>query len=238
MAIHYNTKIVTNGLTFVYDSSNSKTGNNKEVLSGATGSVTAGEIQFASNSLTETMWSSVATNAGTAPAPGTGFSMNMWTKRTATTIGDWEEICLIEWNRRCMWFGYFYNTTDRFHCSFPYFDAANAFTYWSVDPFFSDAGITHQINVWYNICVTYNNATRLLSTYINSNPALSGTRPGTGDLIRPIDSSNNGTFRIFGGASSTAFENNRTGTFHFYNRPLTLSEIKQNYNALRGRYGV
>jgi hypothetical protein len=238
MGVNYNPKIVTDGLTFAYDGTNPRSGSSKELISGSSGSVYSYEIQFNSNSLTETMWSSVASNAGPAPAPGTGFSVNLWTKRTANTIGSWEEICLIDVNPRMMWFGYYNNQTARFHCSFPYYNASNVFTYWSVDPYFSDAGIEHQVNVWYNVCITYNNSTRLLSTYINTNFALSGTRPGTGDLIRPINSPNSNCIRIFGAESSTLFENNRTGLVSFYNRALTVEEIKQNFNALRGRYGI
>lgn len=228
--------IVTSGLTFAYDPKNTIYGNTKDAVSGATGNILASEIQFSSNSLTETMWSSVASNSGTAPSPGTGFTMSIWTRRTAQTNGDWEEVCLIEQDRRMMWFGYFINTTDRFHCSFPYFDASNNFTYWSVDPYFSDAGLTIQVGSWHNISITYNNSSRLLSTYINAKPALSGTRPSTGDLIRPINSSPNSTIRIFGGETSTSFENNRTGAVYFYNRALSLNEIKQNYASLRKMY--
>lgn len=235
MGVGYNPKIVTTDIAFCYDEVNAKTGNTKEVLSGATNTYTsASEISFAPNELTNKMWSTGAGKDFTST--GAGFTLNVWTKRTAITTGDWNPVCVLEWNQRCMWFGYFFNTTDRFHCSFPYYNASNVLTYWDINPYFSDAGITHQIGRWYNICLTYNNSSRLLSVYFDTTLALTGTRPGTGDLVKPYNTTEN-PIRIFGTRGDTTY-NHSTGYTAMYNRALTLTEVKQNFNALRGRFGL
>jgi hypothetical protein len=235
MAIGYNPSVVTNGLTFCYDETNTKSGTTKELVTNATSvGVFTSEIRFAANSLTDTMWS-VANNKDSL-ATGSGFSINLWNKRTSTTTGTWDEICLLEFDVRCMWFGYVTNQTAQFHCSFPYYNASNVFTYWNIDPTFANASITHAIGTWYNTCITYNNASRLLSVYINSTFALSGTRPGTGDLIKPYTGTNP-PIRIWG-TQGLSSKNHLTNYVSLYNKTLTANEVQNNFNALRGRFGV
>jgi len=93
------------------------------------------------------------------------------------------------------------------------------------------------INTWYNITVTYNgtsspngvnfyvNSTlfsnlvgqdNLSSTILNTQVGAIGARPSVGDGYLP------------GNISST----------QIYNRVLSATEITQNFNALRGRYGI
>lgn len=237
MAIGYNVNAVIGGLTFCYDEGNPKSGTTKELISGATNVLISGdEIRFGANALIDTMYSTGAGKDFYAPTTGTGFTISLWTKRTAATTGTWNEICLMDWNQRCMWFGYFNNQTAQFHCSFPYYDASNVFTYWDVSPTFTNAGITHQIGTWYNVCITYNNSTRLLSTYINATFALSGTRPGTGDLVKPYNTTEPAV-RIWGTQGISTNKNHLTNNVKMYNRPLSIDEISQNFNALKGRYG-
>jgi hypothetical protein len=237
MAILYNVNAITDGLTFCYDEGNPKSGTTKDLVSGATNAgIFTSEIRFAPNSLTDTMWSTAAGKDFYAPAAGTGFTISLWTKRTAATTGTWDEVCLLEYDYRCMWFGYFQNQTAQFHCSFPYYDSSNVFNYWSVDPTFANAGITHAIGTWYNICITYNNSTRLLSTYMNSSFAASGTRPGLGDLVKPYLGTN-AAIRIWGTQGNSSTENHLTNNVRMYNRSLSVEEITENFNALKGRYG-
>jgi len=88
-------------------------------------------------------------------------------------------------------------------------------------------------NTWYQLGFTYSGTT--LTAYIN------GASIGTATLTRQpptalyfglcaIDSvTNMGTAGYAGG---------RMGNFMFYNRGLSSSEVLQNYNALKGRYGL
>jgi hypothetical protein len=91
-------------------------------------------------------------------------------------------------------------------------------------------------NAWYHIGFTYDGTT--LTAYIN------GTSIGTTPLARQapynngaqtyyalcsIDSTNMGTSAYGGG---------RVGTFSVYNRSLSASDVLQNYNATKTRFGL
>jgi hypothetical protein len=114
-----------------------------------------------------------------------------------------------------------------------YYDGTNSSNWFSVDPTWANAGLTLVQNQWYNFTATYNNSTRLLSTYINGILALSGTRPGLGDLNNP----NNAPIRMYG-CNNTSFQNGQLTSVSMYNRALTASEIQQNFNATRSRFGI
>ena len=87
---------------------------------------------------------------------------------------------------------------------------------------------------WYNIVMTYDGST--MSTYVNN--AASGTTPGA-------KGSPSGTYLTMGapandyiGINNTPYFNGWIGAWKIYNRALAAAEVQQNYNALRGRYGV
>ena len=85
-------------------------------------------------------------------------------------------------------------------------------------------------NIWANVCISKNN--NALSFYVN----------GLFDVTR--------TYNFNGSTSSTAVDigfSNRNPSYPFngnipqasiYNRALTAAEVQQNFNALRGRYGI
>jgi hypothetical protein len=106
------------------------------------------------------------------------------------------------------------------------------------------------------ISYTYNQDTGIAACYKNNNLVLSGpmtsntTNGSPTGANRPLSYTNYTSgasqtgFRIFGGNSTGA---NTTGNgmvpgemsnIMIYNRALTESEIKQNFNALRGRYNI
>jgi hypothetical protein len=84
------------------------------------------------------------------------------------------------------------------------------------------------LNTWYFGAVTFNTTTGW-SLYLNG--ALEATNPstvtftGSGDIL--IGSY--GTGNVFTGSISNAM---------VYNRVLTLNEIQQNFNAMRGKFGI
>jgi len=79
-----------------------------------------------------------------------------------------------------------------------------------------------------NIVVTYNNKTP--SLYINSNFIVTGsTSPRTIVYGSPT---------IIGGNPSYGHFQGSVFLFNFYNRTLTATEIQQNFNALRRRFGI
>jgi hypothetical protein len=96
----------------------------------------------------------------------------------------------------------------------------------------SNSNIISQNN-WYNITyVKQNNATVGGSLYLN------------GILITPIVTTaytitNNNDVKTIGfGQSTTQYFNGNIAQVSIYNRALTAAEVLQNYNALKGRYGL
>jgi hypothetical protein len=87
-------------------------------------------------------------------------------------------------------------------------------------------------NTWYNLGFVYSGTT--LTAYINGESigTTTFTRETNSVLFYAIaaqDSTNMGT---------NAYAAGRCGAFYNYNRALTDTEVVQNYNALRGRFGL
>jgi len=89
----------------------------------------------------------------------------------------------------------------------------------------SSANYNTRVNTWYNI-VGVSDGTNISIYYngaldISAATSLSFTNVGT---------------RIANGQDG--FFNGKISSINIYNRPLSASEISQNFNALRGRYGI
>jgi hypothetical protein len=85
-------------------------------------------------------------------------------------------------------------------------------------------------NIFYNVSITYNLGN--ITYYINSIPAGTATHtftPSDNDIAI-------GKFTYTAG--SGYYLNGNIPAFRFYNRVLSAQEIQQNFNALRGRYGI
>lgn len=237
MGLAHSPRIVTDGIVLAYDETNTKSSDTSELIAGRTATVASStQRTFAQDTLLETTFASIAQYNNTAPAPGTGFSFSAWVRRTGTTTGGWDPMVLIDGGGpryRMLWFGWYYNTTDKIHCSMPYYSATDTSSYYSVDPTWANAGLTLSTDQWYNFCATYNNSSRSLITYINGIQAATGTRPGAGDLNNP----NGSVVRLYG-CNGVSSSNSQLTAFTMYNRALSAEEVKQNFNALRGRYGI
>jgi hypothetical protein len=100
---------------------------------------------------------------------------------------------------------------------------------------FADSTTTMIINTWYYITGVYDSATKILSIYVNgtfesSAAALTGTPPTAGTQ-----------YVILGASDGLSAANRMTGNISsasIYNRALTALEISQNFESLRGRYGI
>lgn len=107
-------------------------------------------------------------------------------------------------------------------------------------------------NGWQNLVFTYNSSTGVAACYKNNSLVLSGpmttdaigTSPtGAGDALTYTTYQTNG-LKLYGGATSTADPNGNgfvpglAGVTYIYNRALTAAEVSQNFQALRGRYGI
>jgi hypothetical protein len=85
-------------------------------------------------------------------------------------------------------------------------------------------------NTWTHVVGTYTSGS--LNVYING--ALDN-----GTLVGTIPSSlNSNTSSLSIGTDPTNYFTGRIPNFKIYNRVLTQTEIQQNFNALRGRYGI
>ena len=235
MALQHSPSIVTDGIVLLYDEDSNKSGNTSELVLGRAATVQSStERRFALDTLISSCHASAAEYGSTAT--GTGFSFSTWIRRTGNTTGNWDQIVGIDGGGptyRMLWFGFYAGETSRIHCSMPYWTGVGSTTWFSVDPYFTDAGITFEVNKWYNFCATYTNSSRVLMNYINGRFAASGTRGGSGDLNNP----NGSPVQLFG-CNGVSSQNSQLRTFTMYNRPLTEPEVLQNFNALRGRFGI
>lgn len=86
---------------------------------------------------------------------------------------------------------------------------------------------------WYNLSFVISSGQ--LSVYSNgiSVPANSGL-----SYASDFNITSTGTLQIGKSSGNGINSNSKFGQFKIYNRALTASQIQQNFNALRGRYGV
>ena len=93
------------------------------------------------------------------------------------------------------------------------------------------AGIS--INTWYNVCATYDLPTSTVILYVNGIEI--GRKVSFGGV-------NTSTFNGVIGAEDQNFSDNtlngNIAQVSVYNRALSAAEISQNFNALRGRFGI
>jgi len=89
------------------------------------------------------------------------------------------------------------------------------------------------INVWYNLAVVANSTSGLVSFYINGILDSSISYNGT------IKQNSGATFAIGAdAANSRRYWQGNVSNVQIYNRALTTSEVVQNYNATKGRFGL
>jgi hypothetical protein len=101
---------------------------------------------------------------------------------------------------------------------------------------FTTAQASWNNTTWYNIVMTYNGAAGI-ATYVNGTAG--GTKAGAkqnppGDTFLSMGRPSGGDY--LGGV--TNYFNGYIGAWKIYNRALTSTEVTQNFNVLRGRYGV
>lgn len=96
-------------------------------------------------------------------------------------------------------------------------------------------------NTWFNVVFAYSysadNSSITFATYHNN------VSTGSGTLSNPPRTSLSGGNALLGrpegyGPNPARSSQGSIGTFKFYNRFLSATEISQNFNALKGRYGL
>jgi hypothetical protein len=90
------------------------------------------------------------------------------------------------------------------------------------------SSIPYSANQWINLTMTYNGST--ITAYKNGD--VFGTAASTRTFVE-------GTLTLGKGAiSASEYFTGGLSIVQLYNRALTAAEVSQNFNALRGRYGV
>ena len=118
------------------------------------------------------------------------------------------------------------NITSRYNLFYNFSDKTFYINYGGIFGSFTyNPGLN--VNTWYNLTHVRNN--NITTIYLN------GVSIGT----ITINSSITSIFALVGSERTNAyFSNIRLSTVSYYNRTLTSSEITQNYNATKGRFGL
>lgn len=231
MGVGYNPKIVTNGLVLALDAGNIKSypgsGTTWTDLSAVIGNGTltngptfnsqnGGSVVF--DGIDDTINCGLATQIGSSL---TGFTISMWIFSTAAGTK------LIAENGTSASTNTFYLAQE----DASYFTFAN---YGNTGQDLLFANYTYQLNTWYNLVGTWSSGS-LTSLYTNG-ILTNGTRTGQGAQTTLI----NGNTNLFiGSRAGTSFQfAGRISNVNIYTRALTAAEIQQNFNALRGRFGI
>ncbi len=94
--------------------------------------------------------------------------------------------------------------------------------------------LTTSTGVWYQYCFTYDHSSPYAKQIYRNGVQLTGS-----PLQTQTQYIGTGTIQIGSIYSSSAsVANGKFSVAKFYNRVLTATEIAQNFNALRGRYGI
>jgi hypothetical protein len=99
------------------------------------------------------------------------------------------------------------------------------------DPNYNSTGYSFTDSKWFNFCVTRNSSTKELKWYVN------------GELNQEYITNNSTYLKTNNGISigslgTSYYMNGSVGTIKIYNRPLSPTEVAQNYNAQKSRFGI
>lgn len=108
----------------------------------------------------------------------------------------------------------------------------------------SATGAWHSIGTWQLIGFTYSyneNSNNIVRCYRNDSEAFTASLPTATHSFIDRSNQSNLQWTLGGGYFGSCFNQNRAANFSnfwLYNRTLSPLEIKQNFNATRGRFGV
>jgi hypothetical protein len=226
MTIGYNPRIVTDGLVLCLDAANAKSypgsgtqwkdlsglGNHATLVNGPTYSATNKGI-FSFNGTNNSAYVSVSPDV---------LDNNPWTISIVCNISSAESgVGRQGW---LVWKGVNIQSSNKLF-SMSVTGGKLEIAHWSNDTIFQNADI--KFDQWGIYSCTFDGS--LENVYIDN--ALKGSKT-TSLAIIP------GDFNIGSRAGSSEFLNSGISNFVIYNRALTQAEITQNFNALRGRYGI
>ena len=239
MAISYNPRIVTDGLVLALDAGNPKSypgsgtawtdlsgnGNNGTLLNGVGyNSSNGGSLDFdGDNDYIDLGTQPVDSDLNMSSPSGGGLAVEWW--------------------------GYYSGTGDSFQRIVDRSNDGGSLNGWAI--YTGPVGSSTQIrlttnnesrvltaaalftsNIWQHWCITWDQSSGDWAWYLN------GEQTNTGNASWNIPAVETG-MRIGTWNHSTGREyNGKISSIKIYNRALTASEIQQNFNALRGRFGI
>jgi len=216
MGLSHSPRIVTNGLVLVLDAANPKSypgsGTTWTDMSGLnnTGTLVNGPT-FSSNNAGSIVFDGVDDHvtSSLSSSLGTQFSISVWFKKNNNNVGNPLNF------QGSPTFELLVDQTNQLNI----WDGANH--YYS---------FTTTIGAWYNMNVVKTSTNFLL--YVNDNPS---------PVLNFASSYNNTNTNFIIGkhpSASVNYVNGNISNVSIYNRALSATEVLQNFNALRGRYGI
>ena len=226
MGANLGPNIVTNGLVLTLDAGNRNSyagsGTNWYDLSGNgnNGTLTNGPT-FNSSNIGSIVFDGVddyvkPPNSTTFQL--TNFTFSSWVK---TTIANTDQFIIDCSSNAALGFGYSYRITS-----------SNTIRFWAYSAqYYLDSISTLSTNTWYNIVVSYDNSTSTQKIYINNvldNSSMVGSFTTSTPSNLQI-----GAAQLFG-----MYWKENISFIQMFSRTLSATEISQNYNAIKYRYGL
>lgn len=227
MAVNYNPSIVTSGLVLHLDAANTKSYSGSGT---AWNDLSSNESKFTltnSPTFSSSNFGFFTFNgSNTYAAAPNSFALDtqtptveVWVKTNATTQnGFWFEKGLVNTQYSLFQEG----TVIQWR---QFFSSGQGLTNLST----TTATYINTAN-WYQIVGTYTAGSRIL--YINGVQVNSDTQTGT------IATNNSGMYVGAYGTGTGYYYNGSLSICRVYNRVLSATEVQQNFNAMRGRYGI
>jgi hypothetical protein len=148
----------------------------------------------------------------------TGGTLNIWVKKISGTSGTLVVI------------GSYGGSGDQRSPTF-YSNNSNNILWEFSNLFAQNTGVSFNTNIWYNLSMTYD-SNYSVKVYINGSLIQSGSATSPGDFPNQI------TIGSYYSPNPSSYINASIPVVQIYNRALSATEITQNFNALRGRYGI
>ena len=232
MATNYNPKTVTSSLVLALDAANTKSypgsgttwtdlssaGNNGTLTNGPTySSANGGSIVF--DGVNDYIDCGPVSQIGSSL---TAFTASVWVKPAASAAS-----CILENGDNFVTNTFYIFQENAQYFTFEIYDGAG------YDAIY--ANYVYQTNTWYNLVGTWTSGNRI--NFYTNGVLAEGTRIGA--VRTNVISGNKNLFAgIRPGATLTYPFAGSMSNIQLYNRALSAAEIKQNFNAIRGRYNI
>lgn len=224
MSAGFNPKIVTDGLVLCLDAANRKSYPGSGTVwtdlsgNGNTGTLTNGPTYSSGNSGYLTLDGSNDFINGTSISSQltTDITAEAWVYVSSAGV-DWVRIIGTGGNTGNRTFGLWYASDRKLLWQ----------RYGTADPSIYPTSPILQLNTWHHVAATTNGSSHALY--------LDGVSIGTNTAAGPWSASNEAV--TIGFAGFHTYHNGRISNARLYNHALTDAEIKQNFNAHRGRFG-